>query len=89
MLLRKISHLFLLVVSLVFITMPSAYAYLDPGTGSMILQATIAAIALGLATIRSWWYRLADLFGSKSNNKNENPESLENNEPTESKEQHE
>lgn len=38
------------------------YAYLDPGTGSIILQAIIASIAVGLFTIKSWWYRLVSLF---------------------------
>ncbi|HWM78518.1 MAG TPA: hypothetical protein VNS56_13140, partial [Methylomirabilota bacterium] len=37
---------------------PSAHAYLDPGTGSMLLSAVIglaAAVALGL---KMFWYRL-------------------------------
>ena len=65
MFLGKISQFLLLLISLVSITTSSAYAYLDPGTGSMILQATIAAIALGLATIKSWWYRVTAFFGNK------------------------
>lgn len=44
-----------------FPAMP-VYAYLDPGTGSIILQAIIASIAVGLFTIKSWWYRLVSLF---------------------------
>ena len=44
---------------------PSAHAYLDPGTGSMLLSALIglaAAIALGL---KMFWYRLVGLFRGK------------------------
>jgi hypothetical protein len=44
---------------------PSAHAYLDPGTGSMLLSALIglaAAVALGL---KMFWYRLVGLFRGK------------------------
>lgn len=42
------------------ITSP-AYAYLDPGTGSMLLSAVIGvAAAVGLA-VRMFWYRLVGL----------------------------
>jgi hypothetical protein len=43
----------------------NVYAYLDPGAGSIILQAIIASVAVGLFTIKSWWYRLLDLFKGK------------------------
>lgn len=42
-----------------------AFAYLDPGTGSMVVQAVIASIAIGMATMRMWWYRVKAVF-SKS-----------------------
>jgi hypothetical protein len=46
------------------ITSP-AYAYLDPGTGSMLLSAVIGvAAALGLA-VKMFWYRLVGLFRGK------------------------
>jgi hypothetical protein len=39
-----------------------AYAYLDPGTGSMLLSAVIGvAAAVGLA-VKMFWYRLIGLF---------------------------
>lgn len=45
------------------------YAYIDPGTGSMMLQIVIATVVAGLATARYWWYRLLSLFGiNKKNN---------------------
>lgn len=46
----------------------SAHAYLDPGTGSMILQGIIASIAIGMATAKLWWYRLTSIF-SRSDKK--------------------
>ena len=38
-------------------------AYLDPGTGSLIIQGIIGGIAVGLATVKLYWYRLKALFG--------------------------
>ncbi len=35
-----------------------AYAYLDPGSGSIILQGILAAIAGILATIKLYWRKL-------------------------------
>ncbi len=34
-----------------------AHAYLDPGTGSMILQGIIGAIAVAGATVTLYWHR--------------------------------
>ncbi len=41
----------------------SASAYLDPGTGSMILQGLIAGIAVAGFTIKTYWYKLRSMFG--------------------------
>ena len=35
-----------------------AYAYIDPGTGSMLLQMIIAGVAAGLTTIVLYWSKL-------------------------------
>lgn len=40
-----------------------AAAYLDPGTGSMILQGIIAAIAVVGLTIKNYWYKIRGFFG--------------------------
>ena len=47
-----------------------AQAYLDPGTGSIILQGIIAGFAVAWFTIKIYWHKLAALFGKKA------PESL-------------
>ena len=39
-----------------------AYAYLDPGTGAMILQGIIAAIAVGGVAIASFWKRIKSFW---------------------------
>jgi len=41
----------------------SAHAYLDPGTGSMILQGIIASIAVGLGFFWTFWYKVKLFFG--------------------------
>ena len=59
---KKQRTLYILAIFL-FLT-EDAYAYLDPGTGSMLLQGLIAAIAAGLVVIKLYWYKVkAFLFG--------------------------
>jgi hypothetical protein len=41
-----------------------AYAYLDAGTGSMLFQALIAAVAAALVVLRAYWGRLKRVFTS-------------------------
>ena len=42
-----------------------AYAYLDPGTGSMLISAVLGvAVALALA-VKMFWYRLIGFFRGK------------------------
>jgi hypothetical protein len=42
---------------------PNAYAYLDPGTGSLVLQLTIGAFLGALLTAKYWWARLKMFIG--------------------------
>ncbi len=45
---------------------PAALAYLDPGSGSMLLQLVLGGLA-GLAVIaKLYWHRLLGLFGMHS-----------------------
>lgn len=39
-----------------------AHAYLDPGTGSLLLQGLIAGIALAISTAKLWWYKITLFF---------------------------
>lgn len=43
---------------------PSAHAYIDPGTGSYILQIVIAGLAAGAFAIKMFWRRIRALFPS-------------------------
>jgi hypothetical protein len=52
----------MLVLSL-FLFPGQAHAYLDPGTGSYILQIALAAIVGALFAIRLFWSRIKSFFG--------------------------
>ena len=53
----------------------NTYAYLDPGSGSIILQAIVAAIAAGGVTIKIYWQKVKSLF--KKNKKKEEDKKYE------------
>ena len=42
-----------------------AHAYMDPGTGSMIIQGLIAAVAAAGVTARLYWNRISAFFASR------------------------
>ena len=42
-----------------------AYAYLDPGTGSIILQALLGAIAAGATWCSMYWQKIKNFFNKK------------------------
>lgn len=57
----KLKNIF--VVTIVFATLSApAYAYIDPGSGSMIVQGVLAAIAAIAMTAKLWWHRLLVLL---------------------------
>jgi hypothetical protein len=59
----------LLIQSMPLVFAVQAHAYIDPGTGSMVVQAFLAAIAAGAVAVGVFWRRLKDLcarlFGRK------------------------
>lgn len=57
----KPSHFIVPAILLAAISMP-AYAYIDPGSGSMILQGLLAALAAIAVTAKLWWHRLLVLL---------------------------
>lgn len=51
-----------------------AAAYIDPGTGSLLLQGLIAGLAAGAVVLRGYWYRIKAFFrGDKPAAKPEAP----------------
>ncbi len=43
-----------------------AFAYLDPATGSLILQGALAAVFAAAFTVKTYWYRLKSMFGGSA-----------------------
>ena len=54
----------LVVVALVVLERPAA-AYLDPGTGSMLLQAVLGGVAAVGVIAKLYWHRLTAVFRGK------------------------
>ncbi len=50
----------------IFSYTPEAFAYLDPGTGSILLQGLIAGLAGGLMFIRMYWKKLKAMIAGRS-----------------------
>lgn len=50
--------------SLVLAAAP-AWAYIDPGTGSMLVQSALALIAVVLVAWRSAWYKVKSFFSRR------------------------
>lgn len=65
---------------LVLASLPStSYAYLDPGTGSMILQGLIAGIAVAAMTIKQYWYRITAFFSKEPESDEEKLDNVQSN----------
>lgn len=62
---KTIYQLMVAVLAYMVIGASPAYAYLDPGTGSMILQGVLAAVLGSLFFIKSYWHRAVLYFKSK------------------------
>jgi hypothetical protein len=48
-----------------------AYAYLDPGSGSMILQLLLGGVAGAAVVIKLYWRRFLSLLGAGKDKKTE------------------
>ena len=45
-----------------FVSQSSSFAYLDPGTGSIIIQAILGFIAAAGATVTVYWKKFKEFF---------------------------
>jgi len=43
-----------------------AYAYIDPGSGSIVIQAIIGALVGVVITLKLYWYKLKEKFTKTS-----------------------
>ena len=48
--------------------MQPAHAYLDPGTGSMLLQGLLAGIAGAVVVLRLYWAKIKAIFSGQRSN---------------------
>ena len=61
----------LLVLTGSFVAVPKpVYAYIDPGTGSLVIQAALAAVLTVGATVKVFWHQIKEKY-RKLFNKNE------------------
>jgi len=51
-----------------------AYAYVDPGTGSMLVQMIIAGVAVGFTTLGLYWSKFIGLIRRIRRTKTSDPE---------------
>lgn len=57
-------HRIKLVIVASLLSSSPAYAYIDPGTGSFILQGLLASIAVALGVARTYWERIRAFFST-------------------------
>lgn len=55
-----------LVAYFVILTVPGAYAYIDPGSGSFIFQVLIGALLGVSVAIKAFWGRITAFFSRRS-----------------------
>jgi hypothetical protein len=56
------ANILLAALAVYAVSVGNAFAYLDPGTGSIIVQGIIGAIAGGLVVGRMYWQKLKGFF---------------------------
>lgn len=52
----------LIILSVIYLTFEPAFAYLDPGTGSMVIQILVACFATVAIFFKSIWSGIKGLF---------------------------
>lgn len=51
------------------LTASPAYAYIDPGTGGLLVQLLTGGVAGLLVLVRLYWHRLRSVFGLEARDK--------------------
>jgi len=58
-------YIMLMLISVGLMTMP-AHAYIDPGTGGVLISSIIGFfVAIGVL-VKTYWYKLKSIFSSKN-----------------------
>jgi hypothetical protein len=61
-------HLYLIIAACIMLLSapaPASALYLDPSTGSMVLQIAVGGLLAAVAALRLYWHKLASLFRSR------------------------
>ena len=66
---RTASTLILIILVVLAFERPTL-AYLDPGSGSMMLQLLLGGVAAVGVVLKLYWYRLRDVLGFRSRDVN-------------------
>ena len=74
-------HIFVWFALSALVCVDDALAYIEPGTGNMLIQVLIAVIAGGTFVIKTYWYKLKMFFSQKE----DTPPKLEKNHTIEQK----
>jgi len=59
---KRLLHTLTLVILLSFLFPRPVYAYIDPGTGSIIIQVLIGSLVGGLAIVGIFWRQVTSFF---------------------------
>jgi len=66
----KITTILSLSFLCIILSTDTSFAYIDPGSGSMILQVLIASILGILTAVKIYWVKIKNLFSRNSDNNN-------------------
>ena len=72
---EKMRYIYLILILIVYTK--SVYAYLDPGTGSLVIQSVIAIVAGAIFTIKIYWSRVKGYFFKDNKEEKEDIEEQE------------
>ena len=68
-------RILIMVITLLLILPVPSFAYLDPATGSMIIQGIIGAIAGLFVAVKLYWGKLTSLFSRQEKSEADNDNS--------------
>jgi len=71
---QQTSHLIILLLAIyTFVVPDQAFAYLEPGTGSMLLQLLFGGVAGILVIMKLYWSRFVNFFRNRRSQKDNPP----------------
>ncbi len=70
---RSVMSLLAVSAGIYFLLIPQAHAYLDPGTGAIILQMIIGGIAGASVLTKIYWDKIKNLFNKQKDGETPGP----------------